>query len=245
MTDVAIVAAVRAPIGSFGGALASLSAVDLGIVAIDAALKRSGVAPADVTDVIMGHVLSAGCGQNTARQAAMGADIPDTATAIAINQVCGSGLRAVAMGYQAIACGDATVVVAGGHESMSQSPHCANLRDGQRMGDLAFTDTMIKDGLWDAFNGYHMGNTAENVANQFQITRDTQDQFAAASQQKAIAAQAASRFTDEIVPITIKGHKGDTIVSEDEYPRPGTTPESLGKLRPVFDRKGTVTALLN
>ena len=242
MKDVAIVSAARTPIGNFSGALSSVSAMDLGAVAIQAALERSGVDPTEINDVVMGHVLSAGCGQNTARQAAMSAHIPNTATAITINQVCGSGLRAVAMAYQAIACSDAHIVVAGGHESMSQSVHCAHLRNGQRMGELSFVDTMIKDGLWDAFNGYHMGTTAENVAEKFSVSRETQDSFAVASQNKAEAAQKANRFAEEIVPVVVKGRKADTVVDKDEFPRHGTTSDSLSKLRPAFDREGSVTA---
>ncbi len=242
MKDVAIVSAARTPIGNFSGALSSVSAMDLGAVAIQAALERSGVDPSEINDVVMGHVLSAGCGQNSARQAAMSANIPNTATAITINQVCGSGLRAVAMAYQAILSSDADIVVAGGHESMSQSVHCAHLRNGQRMGELSFVDTMIKDGLWDAFNGYHMGTTAENVAEKFSISRETQDSFAVASQNKAEAAQNANRFVEEIVPVVVKGRKADTVVDKDEFPRHGTTADSLSKLRPAFDREGSVTA---
>ncbi|MBX2879274.1 MAG: acetyl-CoA C-acetyltransferase [Granulosicoccus sp.] len=242
MTEVAIVSAARTPIGSFGGSLASITAADLGANAIRAALQRAGVDGSEVSDVIMGHVLTAGCGQNTARQAAMASGIPDSVTALTINQVCGSGLRAVALGHQAIQCGDASVVVCGGHESMSQSAHCAHLRDGQRMGELALVDTMIKDGLWDAFNGYHMGTTAENVAEKFKLDRQTQDQFAATSQQRAEAAQQAGRFADEISPVTVTSRKGDTVVDTDEYPRSGTTEASLGKLKPAFSRDGSVTA---
>jgi len=242
MTDVAIVSAARTPIGSFAGALSTIPAAELGQCAIKAALTRAAVESAEVSDVIMGHVLSAGCGQNTARQAAMSAGIPDNVTALTINQVCGSGLRAVALGYQSIQCGDASIVVSGGHESMSLSAHCAHLRDGQRMGDLALTDTMIKDGLWDAFNGYHMGNTAENVAKKFKLDRQTQDQFAATSQNRAEAAQNAGRFIDEIAPISVKTRKGENTVDTDEYPRHGTNEASLSKLKPAFDRDGSVTA---
>lgn len=241
-TDVVIAAAARTPIGAFNGTLSSLSAAELGAIAVNASLQRAHVDANDVSEVILGQVLTAGTGQNPARQAAISAGIPDDRTAVTINQVCGSGVRAVAMGYQAILAGDSDIVVAGGQESMSQATHCAHLRDGQKMGDLGLVDTMIKDGLWDAFNGYHMGNTAENVAQKFQITREEQDEFALASQQKAGSAQAAGRFDEEIVPVTIKTRRGETTVSADEYPRPETSIESLGKLRPAFDREGTVTA---
>jgi len=242
MTDIVIAGAVRTPIGSFNGALASLSAHALGQIAIVEAMKRAKVEPADVDEVVMGQILMAGEGQNPARQAAVGAGIPVEKTAYGINQLCGSGLRSVALGFQAIKLGDARIVVAGGQESMSQSPHCTHLRNGTKMGAAELVDTMIKDGLWDAFNGYHMGNTAENVAKRWQITREDQDSFAAASQQKAEAAQKAGRFKDEIVPVVIKGRKGDTVVADDEYPKHGTTVESLAKLRPAFDKEGTVTA---
>ncbi len=242
MPDIVITSAARTPIGSFGGAFASVSAVDLGTTAVRAALERSGVDPSEVSDVILGQVLTAGTGQNPARQTAIAAGIPQERTAITINQVCGSGLRAIAMGYQALAAGDADVVVAGGQESMSLAPHCAHLRDGKKMGNLEMVDTMIVDGLWDAFNGYHMGTTAENVARTWQVTREAQDAFAAGSQQKAIAAQQAGRFADEIVPVTVKTRKGETVVDTDEYPRDGTTAESLGKLRTAFSKDGTVTA---
>tara|TARA_Y100001934_G_scaffold275204_2_gene369130 strand:- start:4615 stop:5799 length:1185 start_codon:yes stop_codon:yes gene_type:complete len=241
-TDVVIAAAARTPIGAFNGALSSLSAAELGAIAVNSSLQRAHVDAKDVSEVILGQVLTAGTGQNPARQAAMSAGIPDDRTAVTINQVCGSGVRAVAMGYQAILAGDSDIVVAGGQESMSQATHCAHLRNGQKMGDLGLVDTMIKDGLWDAFNGYHMGNTAENVAEKFQITREEQDEFALASQQKAGSAQAAGRFDEEIVPVTIKTRRGETTVSADEYPRPETSIESLAKLRPAFDREGTVTA---
>ena len=241
-TDVVIAAAARTPIGAFNGALSSLSAAELGAIAVNSSLQRAHVDATDVSEVILGQVLTAGTGQNPARQAAMSAGIPDDRTAVTINQVCGSGVRAVAMGYQAILAGDSDIVVAGGQESMSQATHCAHLRNGQKMGDLGLVDTMIKDGLWDAFNGYHMGNTAENVAEKFQITREEQDEFALASQQKAGSAQAAGRFDEEIVPVTIKTRRGETTVSADEYPRPETSIESLAKLRPAFDREGTVTA---
>ena len=242
MTDVVIAAAARTPVGSFNGALSSFPAHDLGIVAITEALARAKVEPDDVSEVIMGQILTAGTGQNPARQAAVGAGIPVERTAYTINQLCGSGLRAVALGYQAIRLGDSDIVVAGGQESMSQAPHCVHLRDGAKMGDIQLVDTMIKDGLWDAFNGYHMGVTAENVAEKWQLTREDQDAFAAASQQKAEAAQRAGRFKDEIVAVTVKTRKGETVVDADEYPRHGMTQESLAKLRPAFAKDGTVTA---
>jgi len=240
--DVVIASAARTPTGSFNGGLSSLPASELGRVAISAALTRAGVAPEEVSEVILGQVLTAAAGQNPARQAAIGAGIPVEKTAIGLNQLCGSGLRAVAAGYQAIRSGDSEIVVAGGQESMSQARHCAHLRNGQKLGPLQMIDSMIVDGLWDAFNGYHMGNTAENVANQFNISRETQDAFAAASQQKAEAAQKAGRFIDEITPVTIKGRKGDTVVDTDEHPRHGTTVEALSGLRPAFDKAGSVTA---
>jgi acetyl-CoA C-acetyltransferase len=242
MTDVVIVGAARTPVGAFNGALSSVPASYLGQVAITEALKRARVDGKEVTEVILGQILTAGAGQNPARQAAINAGIPAEKTAYAINQLCGSGLRAVALGYQAIKVGDSEIVVAGGQESMSQAPHCMNLRNGTKMGDAQMIDTMIKDGLWDAFHGYHMGNTAENVAQKWQITREQQDQFAAASQQKAEAAQKAGRFKDEIVPVKISTRKGDVIVDSDEYPKHGTTVEALAKLRPAFDKAGTVTA---
>jgi acetyl-CoA C-acetyltransferase len=242
MTEIVIASAARTPVGSFNGAFASMSAHALGTIAIKAALERAGVAPADVDEVILGQILSAGAGQNPARQAAMAAGIPSSATAFGINQLCGSGLRAVALAAQQISSGDANIVVAGGQESMTQAPHAQQLRAGQKMGDLALVDTMIKDGLWDAFHGYHMGNTAENVAEKYQITREQQDTFAAASQRKAGEAMKAGRFADEIAPVTVKGRKGDLIVSADEYPKPETTAEVLAKLRPAFLKDGTVTA---
>jgi acetyl-CoA C-acetyltransferase len=242
MTDVVIAGAARTPVGSFSGALSSVSASHLGAVAIKEAMKRAKVESSEVDEAIMGQILTAGTGQNPARQAAVEAGIPYEKTAYQINQLCGSGLRAVAIGSQAVQVGDSRVVVAGGQESMSMSPHVAYLRNGQKMGDLSMVDTMIKDGLWDAFNGYHMGTTAENVAKQWQITRDEQDAFAAASQNKAEAAQKANRFVDEIVPVTIKTRKGETVVEADEYPRHGVTAESLAGLRPAFDREGSVTA---
>jgi len=243
MSDIAIVSAVRTPVGAFNGAFATLPAHELGATAIKAALERAKLAPGEVDEAILGQILTAGAGQNPARQAAVAAGIPVEKTAIQINQLCGSGLRSVALGYQAIRTGDSAIVVAGGQESMTQAPHCVHLRAGVKMGNTDLVDTMIKDGLWDAFNGYHMGNTAENVAQKWQITREQQDELAAASQQKAEAAQKAGRFKDEIVPVTVKGRKGDTIVEDDEYPRHGTTVESLAKLRPAFLRDGgTVTA---
>jgi acetyl-CoA C-acetyltransferase len=242
MTDIVIASAARTPVGSFNGSLSALPAHDLGKVAIKAVLERASVAPAEVSEVIMGQILSAGQGQNPARQASVNAGLPVEVPAWGVNQLCGSGLRAVALGYQAIINGDSSIVVAGGQESMSQAPHCAHLRNGTKMGDMAFVDTMIKDGLWDAFNGYHMGNTAENVARKWQITRADQDAFATASQNKAEAAQKAGKFKDEIVPVTIKTRKDDIVVAEDEYPRKGVTVDALAKLRPAFEKDGTVTA---
>ena len=242
MTDVVIVSAARTPIGAFNGALGSLPAHELGKVAIVEALKRAKVDTKEVNEVILGHVLTAGAGQNTARQAAVAAGIPHESTAYVINQVCGSGLRTVALGYQAIRNGDSEIVVAGGQESMSLAPHCMHLRNGTKMGDTQMIDTMIRDGLWDAFNGYHMGITAENVAQKWQITREAQDQLALGSQNKAEAAQKAGKFKDEIVSVTVPGRKGDVIVSEDEYPKHGTNIETLMKLRPAFKKDGTVTA---
>ncbi|MEE8505270.1 MAG: acetyl-CoA C-acyltransferase, partial [Kiloniellales bacterium] len=242
MTDVVIAGAARTPVGAFNGGLASVAASYLGTVAIAEAMKRAKVGAEEVDEAILGQILIAGTGQNPARQAAMGAGIPAEKTAYQINQLCGSGLRTVALGYQAIQVGDSGIVVAGGQESMSQAPHVAHLRNGAKMGDVKFIDSMIKDGLWDAFNGYHMGNTAENVARQWQLTRDEQDAFAAASQQKAEAAQKAGKFADEITPVTIKTRKGEVTVDTDEHPKHGTTVESLAKLRPAFDKEGTVTA---
>lgn len=242
MTEVVITGAARTPVGAFLGGLSSVSASELGSIAITEALSRAGVSPEDVSEVIMGQILSAGGGQNPARQAAIGAGIPNEKTAYGINQLCGSGLRTVALGYQAILTGDSDIVVAGGLESMSQSPHVMHLRNGVKMGSGEMVDTMIKDGLWDAFNGYHMGTTAENVARKWQLTRDEQDAFALASQNKAEEAQKAGKFVDEIVPVTIKSRRGDTVVDADEYPKHGTTIESLTKLRPAFDKEGTVTA---
>ena len=240
--DIVIVGAARTPVGAFNGSLSALPAHELGRVAIKAALERSGVKPGDVSEVIMGQILTAGQGQNPARQASINAGIPVETPAWGVNQLCGSGLRAVALGLQQIANGDADIVVAGGQESMSQAQHAAHLRNGTKMGGLDLVDTMIKDGLWDAFNGYHMGNTAENVAEKFQITRSQQDEFAVASQNKAEAAQKSGRFKDEIVPVTIKGRKGDTVVDTDEYPRHGATVEAMGKLKPAFSKEGSVTA---
>ena len=242
MTEVVIAGAVRTPVGSFNGALSALTASDLGKVAIGAALERAGVEPEEVSEVIMGQILTAAQGQNPARQASISAGLPVEVPAYGVNQLCGSGLKSVAMGLQAILNGDSGIVVAGGQESMSQAPHAAHLRDGAKMGDVAFVDTMIRDGLWDAFNGYHMGNTAENVAQKWQITREQQDEFALGSQRKAEAAQKAGRFDDEIVEVTYPTRKGDVTVDRDEYPKHGTTIENLTKLRPAFDREGTVTA---
>jgi acetyl-CoA C-acetyltransferase len=242
MTEIVIASAARTPVGSFGGGLSSLPAHELGKVAIEGALSRAGVDAAEVHEVIMGQILQAGEGQNPARQASIGAGIPVEAPAWSLNQLCGSGLRAVAVGYQQILQGDASIVVAGGQESMSQAPHCMNLRNGTKMGPAEMVDTMIKDGLWDAFNGYHMGNTAENVARKWQITREDQDNFAVTSQNRAEAAQKAGKFKDEIVPVTIKTRKGETVVEEDEYIRHGVEYDSLAKLRPAFEKEGTVTA---
>ncbi len=240
---IVIASAARTPVGSFGGSLSSLPAHELGAVAIKAALKRANLEGGDVDEVILGQVLSANCGQNPARQASIAAGIPVDSPAWGINQLCGSGLRTVALGMQQILDGSSKIVVAGGMESMSLAPHVAHLRNGTKMGDLKFLDTMLRDGLMDAFNNYHMGTTAENVARQYQITRDEQDKFAAASQNKAEAANKAGKFKDEITPVTIKGKKGDVVVDTDEYIKEGVTAESLGKLRPAFDPKeGTVTA---
>jgi acetyl-CoA C-acetyltransferase len=241
-SPIVIAGAARTPVGSFNGSLASLPAHELGKVAIRAALERARVEPGEVSEVIMGQILAAGAGQNPARQASINAGIPVDAPAWGMNQLCGSGLRAVALGAQQIELGSSKIVVAGGQESMSQAPHCAHMRDGTKMGDVKFIDTMIKDGLWDAFNGYHMGTTAENVARQWQITREEQDRFAVASQNKAEAAKKAGKFKDEIVPVTIKTRKGDVVFSEDEYIKDGVTYESVAKLKPAFDKEGTVTA---
>ena len=239
---IVVASAARTAVGSFNGAFANTPAHELGAAVIQELLARAGVDAAEVDEVILGQVLTAGQGQNPARQAAMAAGVPKEASAWGLNQVCGSGLRAIAIGMQQIAAGDAKVIIAGGQESMSLSTHCQHLRAGTKMGDIKLIDTMIKDGLWDAFNGYHMGNTAENVARQFQITRDEQDQFALASQNKAEAAQKAGRFKDEIVAFTIKGRKGDTVVDQDEYIRHGATIDAMQKLKPAFDKEGTVTA---
>ena len=242
MSDIVIASAARTPVGSFNGALSGLAAHELGAIAIKAALERAGVAPADVDEVILGQVLQAGAGQGPARQASVAAGVPVEAPAWSLNQLCGSGLRSVALAYQQIAGGDAAIVVAGGQESMSQAPHAAHLRNGKKMGDLSMIDTMIKDGLWDAFHGYHMGNTAENIATRWQITREDQDRFAAASQNRAEAAQTAGRFDAEVTPVTIKGRKGDTVVDKDEYIRAGATYEAMAGLKPAFDKQGSVTA---
>ncbi|NDW03857.1 acetyl-CoA C-acetyltransferase [Jiella pacifica] len=240
--SVVIVGAARTPVGSFNGAFAQVPAHELGAAAIKEALSRANVEASDVDEVIMGQILTAAEGQNPARQAAMAAGCPKETTAWGLNQLCGSGLRTVAIGMQQIAMGDAKVIVAGGQESMSMAPHAAYLRAGQKMGDLKMVDTMLKDGLIDAFNGYHMGNTAENVARQWQLTREIQDEFAVKSQNKAEAAQKAGRFQDEIVPFTVKGRKGDTVVDKDEYIKHGVTMEGIAKLRPAFDKEGSVTA---
>ncbi len=240
--DIVIVGAARTPVGAFNGGFANLPAHELGAVAIKAALKRAGVEAPRASEVIMGQILTAGEGQNPARQASIAAGIPVETPAWGVNQLCGSGLRAVALGYQAIFNGDSHIVVAGGQESMSMAPHCAHLRGGVKMGNFEMVDTMIKDGLWDAFNGYHMGNTAENVARQWQITRQQQDEFAVASQNKAEAAQKGGRFKDEIVPVTVKARKGDIVIETDEFPKHGTTLDGISKLRPAFAKDGTVTA---
>ncbi len=242
MTNIVIASAARTAVGSFLGSFANTPAHDLGTAAIKAVLQRAGVDAADVSETILGQVLTAGQGQNPARQAHINAGLPIESAAWSINQVCGSGLRAVALGAQHIMLGDAEIVVAGGQESMSLSPHVANLRPGQKMGDMKFTDSMVKDGLWDAFNGYHMGTTAENVAEKWEIDREAQDAFAVASQNKAEAAQKAGKFADEIVPFTIKTRKGDIVVDSDEYIRHGATMEAMQKLRPAFAKDGSVTA---
>jgi acetyl-CoA C-acetyltransferase len=242
MEDIVIVSAARTPVGSFNGALGSLQAHDLGAIALKAALSRAGLEASDIDELIYGQVLAAGEGQNPTRQAARAAGVPDSATAFGINQVCGSGLRAVALAAQQIRTGESAIVAAGGMESMSLSTHAAHLRNGTKMGGVEFIDTMLKDGLWDAFHGYHMGNTAENVATKFQITREQQDQFAVASQNKASAAQKSGRFKDEIAPVTVKTRKGETVVTDDEYIRHDSTIETMAKLRPAFTKDGTVTA---
>ncbi len=241
-TNIVIVSAARTAVGAFNGAFANTPAHELGAEVVKTALARAKVEPADVDEVILGQVLTAGQGQNPARIAAMAAGIPQEKTAWGLNQLCGSGLRAVALGLQQIANGDAKIIVAGGQESMSLAPHAAYLRSGQKMGDLKFVDTMLKDGLMDAFNGYHMGNTAENVAGKWQLNREEQDKFAAASQNKAETAQKEGRFKDEIAPFTVKTRKGDIVVDQDEYIRPGTTVEALAKLKPAFSKEGSVTA---
>ncbi|WP_159713034.1 acetyl-CoA C-acetyltransferase [Geminicoccus flavidas] len=242
MSDVVIVSAARTAIGSFNGALSTLPAHDLGKVVIQAVLERAKVDAAEVSEVMLGQILTAAQGQNPARQAAVNAGLPVDVPAYGVNMLCGSGLKTVAMAYQAIRSGDSSIVVAGGQESMSQAPHASYLRAGAKMGSVEMVDTMIKDGLWDAFNGYHMGNTAENVAEKWQITREQQDEFALASQNKAEAAVKSGRFKDEIVPVTIKTRKGDVVVEQDEYPRFGATIEAMQKLRAAFAKDGTVTA---
>jgi acetyl-CoA C-acetyltransferase len=242
MTDIVIASAARTAVGSFNGAFANTAAHELGAVAIRAALQRAKLEPHEVDEVILGQVLTAGEGQNPARQAAMKAGVPQEKTAWGLNQVCGSGLRAVALGMLHVASGDASIIVSGGQESMSLSPHAAHMRAGTKMGDVKFIDTMIKDGLWDAFHGYHMGTTAENVAQKWQITREEQDRFAVASQNKAEAAQNAGRFKEEIAPVTVASRKGDVVVDQDEYVRPGTTLDAVSKLKPAFSKDGTVTA---
>jgi acetyl-CoA C-acetyltransferase len=242
MTDIVITAAKRTPVGSFLGSFANTPAHDLGSIAIKAALEQAGVAADDVSEVIFGHVLTTAQGQNPVRQAAVKAGIPVSRTAFAINQVCGSGLRSVALAAQAIKTGDAAIMIAGGQENMSLSPHAQFLRAGTKMGNVNLVDTMVKDGLWDAFNDYHMGITAENLAEQYQISREAQDEFAAASQNKAEAARTEGKFADEITAVTIPGRKGDTIVDADEYIRAGATVEAMASLRPAFKKDGTVTA---
>jgi acetyl-CoA C-acetyltransferase len=241
-TDIVIVGAARTAVGAFNGAFANTPAHELGAAAVKEALKRAKVEAGEVDELVMGQVLAAGQGQNPARQAAMAAGIPQEKTAWGLNQLCGSGLRTVAIGLQQIANGDANIIVAGGMESMSLAPHASHLRSGTKMGDTKFVDTMIKDGLWDAFHGYHMGTTAENVATKYQISREEQDRFAVGSQNKAEAAQKAGRFKDEIVPFTISTRKGDIVVNSDEYPRHGATLEAMAKLKPAFSKDGTVTA---
>jgi len=242
MSDIVIVSAARTPVGSFNGALSSLPAHELGAVAIKAAVERAGVSAAEVDEVVLGQVLQAGAGQGPARQAAMKAGVPASAPGWSLNQLCGSGLRAVALAAQQIREGSSKIVVAGGQESMSQSPHAAQLRNGVKMGDFGMVDTMIKDGLWDAFHGYHMGQTAENIAARWQITREDQDRFAVSSQNRAEAAQKAGRFADEMAPVTLKTRKGETVVDQDEYIRHGVTLESVSGLKPAFTKDGSVTA---
>ncbi|MFY8112633.1 MAG: acetyl-CoA C-acyltransferase, partial [Rhabdaerophilum sp.] len=240
--SIVIASAARTPVGSFNGAFAEMSAHQLGALAIKGALERAGVSGDEVDEVILGQVLSAGQGQNPARQAAMAAGIPQEKTAWALNQLCGSGLRTVAIGMQQIANGDAGIIVAGGQESMTLSPHVAYLRAGTKMGDMKMLDSMLKDGLLDAFQGYHMGTTAENIATKWQLTREDQDAFAVASQNKAEAAQKAGKFKDEIIAVTVKTRKGDIVVDADEYPRHGATLDGMAKLKPAFSKDGTVTA---
>jgi acetyl-CoA C-acetyltransferase len=240
--DVVIVSATRTAVGAFNGAFANTPAHELGAIAIKSALERAGIESKRVSEVIMGQILTAAQGQNPARIASIGAGVPVESPAWVVNMLCGSGLRSVALGYQALKNGDSQIVVAGGQESMSMAPHAQYLRGGVKMGSLELVDTMIKDGLWDAFNGYHMGNTAENVAKQWQITRQQQDEFATSSQNKAEAAMKSGRFKDEITPVTLKGRKGDVVVDTDEYPKAGVTAESIAKLRPAFEKDGTVTA---
>ena len=242
MTHVVIASAVRTPVGAFNGALRSHSAADLGKIVIGSALERASVEGSAVSEVIMGQILTTGAGQNPARQASINANLPVEVPAYGVNHLCGSGLKAVALGFQAIKNGDSSIVVAGGQESMSNAPHCVHLRDGTKMGNTDLIDTMLKDGLWDAFNGYHMGCTAENIAEQWQISREEQDAYAMVSQQRAEAAQTNDRFKDEIVPVTVTTRKGESSVDADEYPRHGTTAETLAKLRPAFRKDGTVTA---
>ncbi|MCX2724938.1 acetyl-CoA C-acetyltransferase [Roseibium salinum] len=241
-TDIVIVSATRTPVGSFNGAFASVPAHDLGAIVMKAALEKAGLQGGEIDEIVFGQVLTAGQGQNPARQAGINAGIPESATAWTLNQVCGSGLRTVAIAAQQIMTGDANIMMAGGQESMSLAPHCAHLRAGHKMGDYKMIDTMIKDGLWDAFNGYHMGQTAENVAQKWQINREQQDEFALASQNKAEAAQKAGRFKDEITPVTVQERKSERVVEDDEYIRHGATLESIAKLRPAFDKDGSVTA---
>jgi acetyl-CoA C-acetyltransferase len=242
MSEVVIAGAARTPVGSFNGSLASVSAAELGTAAITESLRRANTSPEEVDEVIMGPVLTAATGMNPARQALLASGIPHDRTAYLVNQVCGSGLRSIAQGYQAIKVGEANILVTGGQESMSQAPHSAHMRNGTKMGDTKLVDTMIKDGLWCSLMGYHMGNTAENVAEKWQITREEQDAFAANSQNKAEEAQKNGKFVDEIVSVPVINRKGETVVDIDEYPRSGTTVESLSKLRPAFDKNGTVTA---
>ena len=242
MTNIVIASAARTAVGSFGGSFANIPAHDLGSAVLKEVVERSGIDRSEVSETIMGQVLAAGQGQNPARQAHINAGLPIKSAAWGINQVCGSGLRAVAIAAQHIQLKDASIVIAGGQESMSLSPHVALMRSGQKMGDMAFVDSMIKDGLWDAFNGYHMGNTAENIAKKWQISRDTQDEFAVSSQNKAEVALKAGKFANEIVPFTISTRKGDIIVNVDEYIRHGATMDTMQKLKPAFDREGSVTA---